>query len=340
MKKIILLLGIVFISLGIFAAWFTPGAFIGSPAKITVQIIIPKNADQNTVSKILVDNGVISSAWGYKVYAMLDSEARQAKAGTYSVYPGQSYRELARALALGPARNEVTIKLIEGTTARDEEIELEAQNVSATSACALLGDSLSNKSFPAPLRLQFPFLKNLSVNASLEGYLFPDTYRVFKDQLPLGLVLKQLANFADHTQGYEAEALKQGRSLNEVVTLASIVEKEGRGAEERRIIAGILLNRLKIGMRLQADSTINYATKANRARVSLNDLEINSPYNTYKNDGLPPGPICNPSAESLEAALHPAQTNYIYYLHDAQGKIYYAKTLEEHKANRYKAYGE
>jgi UPF0755 protein len=162
---------------------------------------------------------------------------------------------------------------------------------------------------------------------------------VWKDQLPQGLIKKQLDAFATRAFRLIEGAEKQGRTLNEVVTLASIVEKEVANPEDRKIVAGIFWNRLQSGMPLQSDATVNYVTHAGRTRPTIIDLAVESAYNTYAHRGLPPGPICNPGADALEAALNPAKTPYRYFLTDANGKTYFARTLEEHILNRKMAFG-
>lgn len=339
MKKILFLIGLVILAGAIFLAWFLPSAYIGSLANTSVPLQIPENSTAGSVAELLSKKGIILSPLGYKIFSYIDAGARYPRAGDYAVFPGSSYRTLARQFSLGPSRDEITIRILEGASLQDIGLEVGKWGVTARAFADLVGDVKQGKAFSAPLRQQFEFLKDLPAKASLEGYLFPDTYRVWKDQLPLGFVLKQLQEFDKQTEGYAADATKQGRKLDEVVTLASMVEKEGKTLDEKKMIAGIFLNRLKVGMRLQSDATVNYVTNAGRARPSLDDLEVDSPYNTYRHDGLPPGPICNPGKDSLEASLHPTSNDYYYYLHDDSGKIYYAKTIEEHKANRIKAFG-
>lgn len=339
MKKVALLLGIVFLVLAGFLVWFVPSAFFGTPGSSAVNVNLPEGVDSKQVADILARKGVIASARGYEIYAVIDQKAQKPKPGDYMVAPGTSYRDLARVFVLGPERDEISIRILEGQTLNDVAKGLMNWDVSLDEFGDLAGNREAGKPFAPALREQFVFLSALPQSATLEGYLFPDTYRVWKDQLPLGFVLKQLQVFAKKTEGLAEQAKKQGRDWHEIVILASLVEKEGRTPEERRLIAGIIQNRLKIGMRLQLDSTINYLTGSGRARSSLQDLEIESPYNTYENAGLPPGPICNPGLDALESALNPQASDYYFYLHDDQGKIYYARNLEEHKVNRYKAYG-
>ncbi len=340
MKKIALLLGVFFLLLAGFLAWFVPSAFFGTPGSSMIDVSLPEGTDSKQVAQILAHKGIIASAWGYEIYSLIDRPAKNPKPGNYTVAPGASYRDLARVFALGPKRDEISIRILEGHTLDDVAKELSTHGVTLDEFSDLVGSRALEKQFAPALREQFEFLSDLPPDATLEGYLFPDTYRVWKDQLPLGFAFKQLQAFAKNTEGFAVEADAQGRDLHEIVIMASLVEKEGRTPEERRMIAGIIQNRLKMGMRLQLDSTVNYLTGSGRARSSLEDLEIESPYNTYQNAGLPPGPICNPGKDSLEAALRPRASDYYFYLHDDQGKVYYARNLEEHIANRYQAYGE
>lgn len=215
-----------------------------------------------------------------------------------------------------PPREEVSVTVIEGWTVRDIMDALQAKGI----------DVRPSDFLAARFADDFPFLKTLPPETNLEGYLVPDTYRVWKDELPDGLIKKQLSLFPVTT-------------TRDQLILASIVEKEAKYEADRPIIAGIFMNRLKIGMALQSDATLNYVLRSGQARLTAKDLETNSPYNTYANRGLPPGPICNPGRSSLEAAIHPTKTSYFYFLTDSQGKAYYAKTLEEHVRNRLKAFG-
>ncbi len=189
----------------------------------------------------------------------------------------------------------------------------------------------------------------IQAKGSLQGFLYPDTYRFFKvitdrskttaKEASETIIKKMLSNFETKFPiGAEALAKKQDLSLYDAIILASIVEKEANNFEgEKATIAGIFLNRLNIGMPLQSDATVNYATGKSEASPSLDDLEISSPYNTYKHKGLPPAPISNPSVNSINAVLNPISTEYLYYLHDQKtGQPYYAKTYEEHLINKQK----
>ena len=235
----------------------------------------------------------------FKVYLNFSGVSKRILAGEYSLSPGLSLFGIVRELLRGPG--EIWITIPEGL--RREEV---AQKF-ATS----LG---KDKSFVQEF---------LSSSEGKEGFLFPETYLFPKDTLQKKIVEKMLLTFDT----------KVGLTIKrEDVILASIIERETRSAEERPVVAGILENRLKIGMPLQVDATIQYV-KGGWESITLADRGIQSSFNTYLNRGLPPAPICNPGLSSLKAALNPSETEYLYYLHDARGVIHYAKTLGEHNQN-------
>lgn len=253
---------------------------------------------------------------------------------------------------------EATITTIEGWTMEDVAEYLESEKI------------VTSKDFFAAAKnivlTDYPYLATLPANASLEGYLFPDTYRVAKGAPASGVLEKMLDNFASRLKtaaanftdyksrylvpGYGSIILDEenkGLTLHELVTLASIVERETGSAagqqtgeqllEERKTVAGIFYNRLSIGQALQSDATLNYITQSGRAQANEQDLQLNSPYNTYKFRGLTPGPIGNPSLSSLIAVFHPEKTDYFYFLHSqTTGQVYYARNFDEHTQNKAK----
>lgn len=174
-----------------------------------------------------------------------------------------------------------------------------------------------------------------------EGYMFPDTYRIPEDASPAAIAAMFKENLVSKiTPQMVADAKKQGLSLKDVVILASIVEREGRSDEDRPVIAGILLNRLGNDWPLETDATLQYALgyQTNgktwwKKELTEEDKMVDSPYNTYKNPGLPPEPISNPGMAAIKAVIYPKKTDYMFYLHDPKGGVHYGKTLEEHNAN-------
>ncbi|MCA9390834.1 MAG: endolytic transglycosylase MltG [Candidatus Magasanikbacteria bacterium] len=259
--------------------------------------------------------------------------------GYYAYDQKQQAAERARLAALQNKREEITLRLIEGWTVDEIATYVEEKSdISAIDSKALIGASVDRLPMAASWRDKYSFLKNVPANRSLEGYLYPDTYRVWKDQMPKALFDKQLAEFeqkfGDTVIGSQSAPLK---TLDDIVILASIVEAEVTANTDRSIVAGIFLNRLRIGMALQTDASLSYLHGSNRAQATAADLASDSLYNTYKHPGLPPGPVGNPGEASIKAVLNPTKTDYFYFLTDKNGKVYYAKTLAEHAANRAKA---
>lgn len=169
-----------------------------------------------------------------------------------------------------------------------------------------------------------------------EGYLFPDTY-FFSPVATIEDVISQMEeNFVEKIKPFQAEILASGKNEKEIVTMASIIEKESNGKDDREIISSILWNRIELGMPLQVDASFVYLLGKESRELTLDDLKMDSLYNTYLYKGLPPGPIGNPGIESIKAALRPAQTDYLFYLHSKDGSIYFAKTFAEHVKNKQK----
>jgi len=189
----------------------------------------------------------------------------------------------------------------------------------------------------------YPFLDERPADATLEGYLFPDTYFVSPKTDAESFVRRMLQTFDERfTVAMRQQAADRGMTIHQVITLASIVEREAALPEERPLIAGIFLNRLKAGMALDADPTVQYALASNAAsqaaygywkELSQEDLSIDSPYNTYRYGGLPPGPICSPGLASIQAVLDPEASDYLYFVAREDGSHAFATTLEEHIQN-------
>jgi UPF0755 protein len=264
----------------------------------------------------------------------------------------------ARLAAYEAAKNEKakTIKLtfIEGWT-----VEENAAYVAKQTDLTVKDYLNSSKLFD---RSNYPLLASIPKNYGLDGFLFPDTYEFLANISSDGIIDTQLKTFGSRikqiaptydggvwqVEGYSKLPVQM--DLYKLVTLASIIEKEtgqdlsnasnnqkDRLLAERKTVAGIFYNRLMQGGRLESDATINYITGGKRAAPTTQDLEVNSPYNTYKYAGLPPGPICNPSLQSIQAAMYPNVTDYYYFLHkQPSGEVVYAKTYNEHLANKQK----
>lgn len=304
------------------------------------RIFIVKPGERSrAISSGLYDQGLISSAWIFDFYLATSGQTGNIQAGTYVLSPAMSMREIAAQLVSGRVKSDAAVvQFKEGWEILDIENYLAANNVVSAEDF-----EKAQKKFAAE-----GFFGEKLADGTLEGYVFPDTYFVSKNPSADEIINKALANLQKKiTPELRAEIAAKHHSVYEVLTLASIVEREvGRHSaklsaadleqldSERRIVAGIFYKRLQLGMPLQSDATIAYVTK--NKNVSAADLEINSPYNTYKFAGLPPGPISNPSLSAIEAVINPQQTDYLYFISKPDGTAVFAKTLQEQNANRAK----
>ncbi|MBI5530371.1 MAG: endolytic transglycosylase MltG [Candidatus Doudnabacteria bacterium] len=267
-------------------------------------------------------------------------------AGLY--YPAKKYFRPARQAKPIPKPEEVTLRFVEGWTIQDigEYLSNDQKRESLPHIITVSEFLAAQKKYPLT---NYPILASKPAGASLEGFLFPDSYRFFvsslstasgtPEEIANAIIKKMLDNFnLKFTSEMQAQAVKQNLSVYKIITLASIIEKEtGASETEKKTVASIFYNRLKAGMPLQSDATVNYVTKKNVAAPSEADTKVDSLYNTYQHQGLPPGPICNPSLASIMAALYPGDNDYMYFLHDQKtGQAFYAKTYDEHLANKQK----
>ena len=184
-------------------------------------------------------------------------------------------------------------------------------------------------------QLDYAVLSDQPVGQGLEGYLYPDTYIITPETKPLGIVNRMLKNLDEKfTPELRAQAAAAGRSLHEILTMASILEREVRDYEDKQLVAGLLWKRLEAGMGLDVDASVLYALGDWKAELNYTSLQTDSPYNTRKYAGLPPGPICSPGIESIKAAINPTPSDYWFYLTTLDtGKVIYGRTLEEHNQN-------
>lgn len=266
---------------------------------------------------------VIQSPFAFRIYARARGRDRQIQAGTYLLRRGTHWSDLVRAMNGGVGIiNRVTIP--EGfTIAQITPVLVRALHTP--------GDSVDVAVRDAALRARLA-----DPAATLEGYLFPDTYVFAPGTTAREAVTEMVERFErEWTPEYDAQAAALGYSRHEIVTMASIVEKEARLPEERPVIAAVYYNRLKDGMPLQADPTVQYAMGRHTERVLYRDLSIDSPYNTYLHMGLPPGPIASPGGASLRAALAPANVPFLYFVAAPDGHHEFRATMAEHeKAKR------
>ncbi len=281
--------------------------------KSAVSFDLPRGEKSTATAKRLESAKLIRSDKAFLIYISLKGIRTQLQAGSYSLSPSRSAPEVAAILSQGKISTNLLV-IPEGKTVDGVAALAKARGVDISSA---LSD-----------RYGYAFLTDAP---SLEGFLFPDSYQITKTTTPHVLINEMLTNFNDKVPArFEAPFKLRGLSLEQGVTLASIVEREANNSADRQMVAQVFLKRLSIGMALESDVTVDYASKLTGQPFSV---DLDSPYNTYKNTGLPPGPICNPGLSSLEAVTSPAKTDYLYFVTGADGKTRFATTFGQQQAN-------
>ncbi len=298
-------------------------------------IEIPPGADAAAISELLHSEGLIRNQQIFQLYARLQGLGHRFIAGTYKLSPSLSLVQIAEKLASGDVYTDtIWFTIPEGFTVKEIALRLEEKGLVESSAFLDFARRPS-----AGILESFPFLQEVTdpqIEYRLEGYLFPDTYEVSSESSVEEIValmlrrLEQIVTAADQQRIAELNS-----NLHEILTIAAMVEREARVAHERPLIAGVIYNRLEIGMLLQIDATIQYALGETKEFLTFKDLEIESPFNTYRYTGLPPGPIAAPGAASIAAALYPEASDYFFYnyKYDSSGEHFFSHTLKEHLAN-------
>jgi len=301
------------------AALIAAAACGSEPHGPVVRVVIPPGSSFRAAADSLRHAGFVSSPRLFRLYAQLTGRDRDIKAGTYALQHGMGWSALVQALDEGQGL-ERRLTVPEGWSLR-EIVPALARAIGAP-----------EDSVEAAVR-DTALLRELDVpTPTLEGYLFPDTYLFSYGTSPREAVREMVHRFQEMWAPRWDERLQQlAMSRHDVVTLASIIEKEARLREERPVISAVYHNRLEAQMPLQADPTVQYALGAHHERVTYRDLEVDSPYNTYRHPGLPPGPIASPGRASLEAALYPAAVPYLYFVADTDGHHEFRTTFKEHR---------
>ncbi|MBV8245099.1 MAG: endolytic transglycosylase MltG [Candidatus Eremiobacteraeota bacterium] len=286
-----------------------------------VDVIVPRGDDFRQIAGLLRERGVIDDVPAFLILARLRHADSDVHAGGYRFPAHMSESDVLEALRTGGAQVAVWVTVPEGFTAHQI-----AQRLSE----ARLGSADSFERY----FLHHSIVVGGTRTANLEGFLFPSTYL-----MPLGATPEQIAKVMTDEFARELprdagqRARKVHLSVPAVVTLASLIEREAKADGERPLMAGVYYNRLRIGMPLEVDATIEYVFPEHKSEITRADLQIDSPYNTYLHTGLPPTPIANPGRPSLWAAFHPQASAYLYYVYKGNGHHAFARTLQEHNAN-------
>lgn len=319
-----------FIILAVFLVLFRPS----SPFDYSiVEVTIPTGASTRTVENILVENGVLPHFSIFRPLLRLSGLQRQIKAGVYSLSPADPLPSVVAKLLAGETvpPKEIKVTFPEGSSIYKMGIILKESGFNNWRKF----QGLVHEGITAELRQKYWGIFKYIPSESLEAYLFPDTYHFYLDASAESAAEIMLKRFNKMIMPFWDENKNNTKfTLHEILTLASIIEKEARHPSERPIIASVFYNRLNKGMPLAADPTIKYALERPSKIVYLNQLDVKSPYNTYKRKGLPPGPICNPGLDSFKAAIYPARTNYYFFVAKKDGSHIFSRTWSEHQKAR------
>ncbi len=342
-RKLIIIGGLLLLIVIVFFGWATIRIIYPTWTAVEKEIIftVKKGEGIREVGKKLTEENIISEKYLFIGYVVLADKKNNIQAGTYKLNSKMSIRDIATEFFTGNVVFD-TITIIEGWTLREIAIYLESKGIgSQDDIFTITGISLpqatlleiqplsANKSFVD----NFSILENLPEGESLEGYLFPDTYRISTESKAEDVMTIMIKNLEAKIENENiAQKIKESDvSFHQILTMASLIEKEVISNEDKRMVSDILWRRIEIGMPLQVDATVNYVTGRRDTGVTIAETRIDSSYNTYQNKGLPKGPISNPGIESINAAIDREKNNYWYYLSDPKtGATIFSRTHNEH----------
>lgn len=338
-KKSLAVMGIAIVIFGLIGSviwaggqvWKTP-----SDLSDTVAFAVAPGESAHQIAAHLKRAGLIDSVWLFEAFVRWTGRGNRLQAGSYSLTRGEGISSLFMTLRYGIRTTDVEVTIPEGYTLSQIGALVESK------LGIINADWQAATGVDSPFEGTMPLLSSKPDDVDLEGYLFPDTYRFAPGSTANDVVQKLLETTTSRIEALQIAFIDEAceddcwwiENTHELLTLASIIEREVMTDVDRPIVADVFLKRLKIGMPLQADSTVNYVTGKKTPSVSLDDLQIDSPYNTYRYPGLPPGPISNPGMAAIKAVANPTPNDYYYFLTTDEGQVIYAETHDEHVANK------
>ncbi|WP_223829828.1 endolytic transglycosylase MltG [Paenibacillus arenilitoris] len=337
MWVILSLLGIMVIGAGS-AALYVWSSLQPTKAGDAVKVDIPKGTSANEVADLLEQHGIIKNSFLFKYYLRLSDQGARFQAGSYELRPGMENDAIIAKLNAGDTVAVETIRFTipEGFTVLQIADKLAGEKLvdknkflELAATHTAWADAEAVRTIPQDDKL----------HQRLEGYLFPETYEMKKGSTEEDIMNRMVSELdrklAELPEGWMDELETKDMTLHELLTIASLVEREVVVDEERALVAGVIYNRIKDGMMLQIDATVQYSLDKPKERLYEKDLQIDSPYNTYKVEGLPPGPIASPSLASIKAALYPEPSDFFFYVTKKDGSQthLFAKTYQEHLKN-------
>lgn len=330
--SIVLLLGVI----GLFGYNYVKSALkpVDPDATKTIAVEVPIGSGLGSISTLLEKEGIIKDARVFKYYAKFKNES-QFQAGKYDLTQAMTFDEIIESLKTGKVYRKpvFTMTIPEGLTL--EQIGNIVEKKTPYTQKEFM-DLVTSDEFVQKMKAKYPELVTDAVLADnirydLEGYLFPATYSYFEEKPSLESIVDEMVGAMDKLVKSYSDVLAEKKiSVHQLLTFASLLEEEATAQTDRETIASVFYNRIDQGMPLQTDPTVLYALGSHKDRVMYKDLEVDNVYNTYKNKGLPPGPIAGAGKSSIEATLNPSKTDYLYFLADKQGVNHFSKTYDEH----------
>ncbi|MEL3974437.1 endolytic transglycosylase MltG [Rossellomorea oryzaecorticis] len=305
-----------------------------------VKVEIPIGSGVTSIGNILEENGIVKNATIFKYYVKFNNESG-FQAGSYDLTPSMTLSEIVNSLKTGKVMRKAEFKI---TIPEGLQLDKIAEIIADKSPYKKdeIEKKLNDKKWLGQLKKEYPNLitdeiLNEDIKKPLEGYLYPVTYSFYEKKPSLEEILTKMIGQTDEVLAqYKSTMADKEFTAHKLLTMASLIEEEATEKADRGKISSVFYNRIEEGMPLQTDPTVLYALGEHKSRTVYKDLEVDSPYNTYKVAGLPPGPIANAGLSSIEAALQPEDTNYYYFLASSNGSVYYSETLEEHNEKKAK----
>ena len=326
-KKVVVIaviITIIFSAIGLYL--ISP---VSSNSDDTVRITIPQASTSSDIGDILFEKDLIRNEFAFKVFSRLRGASNEFGAGTYDLKKSMSMNQIINKIVSGAKGGELKLTVPEGS---------EIVQIAEILNKAGMKDKdkfISLTKQPEKFIKEYPFLRDIPEGYNLEGYLYPDTYYLDKSDIkdPELIIIKMLENFKNHfTEDMANKGQSQGLNINQIVTMASLIEREAQSDSDRELVSAVFHNRIKQNMYLESCASVQYILGERKAILSLDDIDIESPYNTYRNAGLPPAPIASPGIKSLESAVSPAEVDYLFFVAKGDGTHVFSSTFEEHLA--------
>lgn len=336
MKKFLIIIGIVIVlvAAGLFSAYWYVATTIRNPQGTDTtlkQFVIQPGESSTEISQRLHDGGFIKSTEIFQYYLWKEGLVSKIKTGTFYLAPSFTMSSIASTIT-GKSTNpsDVGVTIIEGQWRAEIAKTLEAKGLVSQA------DFMTATASASKYAADYTFLQGLPKNATLEGFLYPDTYIFSKKNTADEIVRKMLDDFQIRTKDLRVTNEKTGFTFFETLTFASILQAEASSKSDLGNVAGVFMNRIKVGMKFQSDATLHFILQDRTKKILISDTQMNNPYNLYQNEGLTPGPINSPGVDALEAALDPTKNDFYYFLATPSGEVIYSRTGAEHNAAKAK----